>query len=85
MTQVVLRKIEGATVVTLPDALLSEIGLEADARVDVQVQHGRLVIAPVTRKTYTLEQLMAQCDLSQPMTPEEREWLDAPRVGIEEI
>jgi len=28
---------------------------------------------------------MAQCDLDQPMTAEDREWLDAPPVGREGI
>jgi len=32
---------------------------------------------------YTIEQLLAQCDFSQPMSAEDREWLDAPSVGRE--
>jgi hypothetical protein len=28
---------------------------------------------------------MAQCDLSQPLNLEEREWLESPAAGAEEI
>jgi hypothetical protein len=43
-------------------------------------QHGGLL-----QPRYTLAELMAQCDLDQPMTDEDREWLDAPPVGREGI
>ena len=32
---------------------------------------------------YTLAELMAQCDWSQPWSEEERLWLDMPPVGLE--
>lgn len=33
------------------------------------------------RRRYTLAELIAQCNPDAPMTPEEREWVDAPAVG----
>ena len=35
------------------------------------------------RVRYTLDELLAQCDPSAELTPQEREWLDAPAVGRE--
>lgn len=35
------------------------------------------------RVRYTLDELVAQCDPSAELTPQEREWLDAPAVGRE--
>lgn len=35
------------------------------------------------RGRYTLSELMAQCDLSAPLSTEDRAWLDAPAVGRE--
>lgn len=35
------------------------------------------------RVRYTLDELLAQCDLSAELTAQEREWLDAPAVGRE--
>jgi hypothetical protein len=35
------------------------------------------------RKRYTLDELLAQCDSSAPLTDEDRAWLDFPSVGRE--
>lgn len=35
------------------------------------------------RVRYTLDELLAESDYSQPLSPEEREWVDAPAVGGE--
>ena len=35
------------------------------------------------RVRYTLDELLAESDYSQPLPPEEREWVDAPAVGRE--
>lgn len=37
------------------------------------------------KRRYTLDELLAQCNPDAPMTPEEREWVDAPAVGREII
>ncbi len=36
---------------------------------------------PTVCRRYTLAELIAQCNPDAPMTPEEREWVDAPAVG----
>lgn len=36
-----------------------------------------------SRQRYLLEELLAGSDFSQPLAPEEREWLNAPPVGRE--
>jgi len=38
---------------------------------------------PQTKPCYTLDELLATCDYSQPIPPEDREWVDAPSVGCE--
>ena len=38
---------------------------------------------PRKRPRYTLEELMSQCDLSVPLSDEDRAWLNAPAVGRE--
>jgi len=40
---------------------------------------------PPKRRRYTLAELLAQCNPDAPMTPEDREWVDAPAVGRELI
>ena len=50
----------------------------------MDVEADRLIVQP-SRPRYTLEELLAQCEGDQEITAEEREWLDAPRVGNELI
>ena len=85
MTVEILKEVGGSTVLPLSDAVLSELGLKADSRVVVRVDAGRILVEPIARPRYTLDNLMAQCDLSLPLSAEERDWLDSPRVGAEEI
>jgi antitoxin ChpS len=40
---------------------------------------------PKPRPRYTIQQLLDISDYSQPMPPEEREWVDAPPVGNEPL
>ena len=40
---------------------------------------------PKKRPRYTLAQLLADTDYSRPILTEDREWIDAPRVGRELI
>jgi antitoxin ChpS len=78
-----LRKVGGSVMLAVPPVLLNLLQLKAGATVDVDVENGRLIVEPKPRLRYTLEELLAQSDYSQPVSPEDREWLDAPPVGRE--
>ena len=80
-----LRAVGGSVMIAIPKPILQTLGLAVNSSVGVSVSEGRMIIEPCQRPHYTLEELMAQCDLSAPMTDEEREWLEAPPVGREEI
>lgn len=83
MPTATLRSIGGSVVMAIPKRLLELVHLQSGSQVDIDVQEGRLVVAPKKKPRYTLTELMAQCDLSQPETAEVREWLDAPVMGAE--
>ena len=78
-----LRKVGGSVMLAVPPAILEMLHLEAGNSVGLAVDGDRLVVQAKKRPKYTLEELLAQCDYSQPMTDEEREGLDAPAVGRE--
>ncbi len=78
-----LRKVGGSIMLAVPPALLNLLRLKAGATVAVEVENGRLIVEPQQRPRYTLEDLLAASDYSQPQPPEEREWVDAPAVGGE--
>jgi len=80
-----LRKVGGSVMLALPPTLLDLLQLKVGATVSVEVTDGRLVVDPQPKPRYTLEELLALSDFSQPPTTEDREWLDAPPVSGELI
>jgi antitoxin ChpS len=80
-----LRKVGGSVMLAVPPALLDILHLQAGAKVGLAVDNGRLVIEPTARPHYTMAELLAASDYSQPQPAEEREWVDAPAVGDELI
>ncbi len=78
-----LRKVGGSIMLAVPPALLDVLRLSAGATVGLAVDNGRLVVEPKGRPRYTMAELLAASDYSQPQPPEEREWVDAPAIGRE--
>jgi antitoxin ChpS len=85
MTTVTLRNLGGSVVMTLPKKILDLVHLGSGSEVSIDVQNGKLIIEPQKKPRYKLAELMAQCDLSQPLSTEEQEWLEAPLTGHEEF
>ena len=78
-----LRKVGGSVMLAVPPALLELLQLKAGAPVGAAVDGRRLIVEASPRPRYTLAELLAASDYSEPVTPEDREWLDAPAVGKE--
>jgi antitoxin ChpS len=78
-----LRKVGGSVMLAVPPAFLDLLHLKAGASVGVAVDGGRLVIEASPRSRYTLAELLAASDYSEGVSPEDREWLDAPAIGKE--
>jgi antitoxin ChpS len=80
-----LRTVGGSVMFAIPKAILESLNLVPNTQVGISVSDGRLIVELHHRPRYTLAELMDQCDLSAPMTDEDRAWLDAAPVGREEI
>jgi len=78
-----LRKVGGSVMLAVPPAFLDQLHLQAGATVGIAIANGRLVVEANLRPHYTLAELLAASDYSQPQSAEEREWIDAPAVGSE--
>jgi antitoxin ChpS len=78
-----LRKVGGSVMLAVPPSLLDILNLRAGAKVGLAIDNGRLVVEPGARPRYTLDELLAQCDVSVEPSDEDREWLDAKAVGGE--
>lgn len=68
---------------TVPLAVLEQLKLKAGDFVGLAVDGDSLILKPHPKPRYTLDELLAKCDSSQPLTAEDREWIDAPPVGRE--
>ena len=78
-----LRAVGGSVMFAIPKPILEGLGLAANTQVGLSVANGRLIVDPRPLPRYTLDELMAQCDLSAPVTEETQAWLDAEPVGRE--
>ena len=78
-----LRKVGGSVMLAVPPALLDLLSLRVGAKVDIGVEDGRLVVDPRTRPSYSLNELLAQCEETEVPSTEDRDWLDAKPVGNE--
>ena len=80
-----LRKVGGSIMLAVPPALLDVLHLRAGAKVGLAVRSGRLVVEPLQRPRYTLDELLTQCDPTAPRSNEDREWLENTPAGGELI
>lgn len=78
-----LRKVGGSIMLALPPTLLELLGLHVGATVGVAVDGGRLIIEPLPKPHYSLDELLAKCDSNAPITDEDGTWFDIKPVGHE--
>lgn len=80
-----LRTVGGSVMFAIPKAMLEGLGLYANQQVGVSIDDGRLIVEPKVRPRFALSELLAECDFNQPLTAEDRGWLNAAPVGGEII
>lgn len=78
-----LRKVGGSVMLAVPPAILELVQLQSGSTVSITVESGRLVIEPEPKKRYSLQELLAQCDPSAPLSDEDRRWTASSPVGKE--
>lgn len=80
-----IRKWGNSAAVLMPPTLLSQMGVTiGDSLLVVSANTKTLTMRPVRAKPrYTLEELMAQCDLQASEPAEVAEWSSMPLVGRE--
>ena len=63
-----LRKVGGSIMLTVPPAFLDPLHLKAGATVGIAVDRGCLVVNSISPPRYTLAELLAASDYSQPQS-----------------
>lgn len=82
---VVLRKYGNSTVAVMPPSILKALHLSAGQAMQLDTTaDGSIVLSKKSKPAqYTLEELLAQCDLSAPLPKDIAEWDNIPPVGNE--
>jgi antitoxin MazE len=57
-----IRKWGNSLAVRFPQTLLAQLNLQADGEVEISIEEDRLIISPVKKPKYTLDELLAQID-----------------------
>jgi len=74
-----IQKWGNSLVLRVPAMIALEVGLETDGEVELSVEKGRLVIAPLLARSYTLDELLS--DVRSSNLHAETDW--GPPVGRE--
>ena len=83
MAIVKLRQVGGSLSFAVPPAIKDSLGLVAGVELEVSAERGRLVARPARPTKYSIDELIAKCDLTAPYPDEAREWIDTPAAGRE--
>lgn len=84
--ETVIRKLGNSKGVLLSASLLKELNLDVNDKVDIKAENGRIVIVPITKTEYSLDELLAACNPdAMKLSAEDKEWLNEDDVGNEVI
>lgn len=79
-----IRRQGGATVFSIPPALLKMLGAEVGTELTLVVDNGSLVATPkLQKKRYTLAELLEGADEMAALNRQAKAWQDMPPVGNE--
>ena len=79
-----IRRQGGATVFSIPPALLKMLGVEVGAELTLVVDNGSLVATPTKpKKRYTLAELLEGADEVSALNKQAEAWNDSPSIGNE--
>ena len=80
-----LRTVGGSVMFAIPKAVLESLDLAANASVGLSIADGKLIVDPRPVPRYTLAELVAECDVSDPPSAEDADWLGDLPAGREAI
>jgi antitoxin ChpS len=80
-----LRAVGGSVMFAIPKAILESLDLEVNASVGLSIDHGKLIVDPRPGPRYSLAELLADCDVSAPVSAEDADWLGDQSAGREAI
>ena len=80
--RITIKKWGNSAGMVIPGVVMKALGLKPGQSMEARVTNNQLVLTPVT-KQYSLEELLAQCDMSAPEISEQEVWGNARPAGDE--
>jgi len=78
-----LRKVGGSVMLAVPPAVLDLLDLKIGCPVSISVKQDYLVIKPVNRPYYSLDELLRQCQEPDKKTEPETVWPEVKTLEVE--
>lgn len=72
--KIIIKKWGNSTGMVIPGVVVKALNLKTGQSMEAEVKENRLILTPVVRKHYTLEELLAQCDSDAPKISEAEVW-----------
>lgn len=83
MSAIAVRQSGGASIISIPKAILKTLGLTVGSKLDLSLEDNKIILSPV-KEELSLEELLASSPKqSFAVTEEDREWLDDKPMGKE--
>ena len=82
MLTATLRNVGGSVMMTIPKSLLEGLGLAPNAKVNLSLNEGRLIVER-SKPKYSMAELLGQCNTVAPVSADEAAWLELPPQGSE--
>jgi antitoxin ChpS len=80
MPSATLRAVGGSVMVAIPKVMLDDLGLSANAKVDLRLEAGAVVLVPQRRRRYQLAELIGE---QEQTSMSDQEWDAAQAYGAE--
>jgi antitoxin ChpS len=80
--RITIKKWGNSAGMVIPGVVMKALGLKPGQSMEARVTNNQLVLTPLT-KQYSLEELLAQCDMSAPEISEQEVWGNAKPAGDE--
>jgi antitoxin MazE len=55
-----IRKWGNSLAVRFPQSILAQLNLQEDGEIEISIEEGRLILSPVKKPKYTLDELLSQ-------------------------
>ena len=78
-----LGKVGGSVMLAIPPAILDLMGLRAGSEISLALDGDRLILHKPPKNTYTLEDLLSECDFESTACEEDHLWLSSQPAGRE--